>query len=133
MELIAYVGERIRALRKVFNGGTGLSQDALAEMVGTTANTVSRWETGVYRPSLEDLEKIARVFGVALADLFPPSGSGHDQVEQEARLNALLRAARALPAAEIDELRRYAEFRQFRAAAPKMGIPVRRKKKDPAE
>jgi DNA-binding transcriptional regulator YiaG len=38
--------EGVRALRKHM----GLSQDALAEELGTRQQTVSEWETGQYRP-----------------------------------------------------------------------------------
>ena len=38
--------ERIRALREHL----GLSQDGLAEELGTRQQTVSEWETGRYRP-----------------------------------------------------------------------------------
>jgi DNA-binding transcriptional regulator YiaG len=39
-------GERVRALRRHL----GLSQDGLADELGTRQQTVSEWETGRYQP-----------------------------------------------------------------------------------
>ena len=110
MELIIYVGERVRQLRNSYGGGGGISQDALAKAVRTTANTVSRWETGTYRPSLEDLDALSRFFGVSILEFFPK-----EEVAAEPKITALLRAARDLPQEDIEELRKYAEFRRARA------------------
>jgi transcriptional regulator with XRE-family HTH domain len=120
MELIRYVGERIRQLRNSYGGGTGISQDALAKALGMTANTISRWETGTYRPSLEDLDALSRFFGVSILEFFPKDGES-----QESKVTALLRAARDLPQEDIDELQKYAEFRRARAL---MGSEAGKKK-----
>ena len=45
MELIRYVGERIRQLRNSY-GGNGISQEELAKSLKMAGNTVARWETG---------------------------------------------------------------------------------------
>jgi len=34
-------------------------------------NTISRWETATYHPSLEDLDQLARFFGVTILEFFP--------------------------------------------------------------
>jgi len=47
------------------------SQADLAKVVGTTPNTVSRWETGQYKPSVEDLWKISEHYKVSVARFFP--------------------------------------------------------------
>ncbi len=109
MELIRFVGERIRQLRNAF-GGSGISQEALAKELEVATNTVSRWETGTYRPSLEDLDRLSRFFGVSILEFFPK-----EEEPKESRVTALLRAARDLPAEDIDELQKYAEFRKARA------------------
>lgn len=110
MELIRYVGERIRQLRNNYGGGSGISQEALAKSLKMAANTVSRWETGTYRPSLEDLDALSRFFGVSILEFFPKDGE-----PAESKVTALLRAARDLPQDDIDELQKYAEFRRARA------------------
>jgi transcriptional regulator with XRE-family HTH domain len=109
MELLEYVAARIRDLRTTY-GGEGISQEALARAIGTTANTISRWETGIYRPTLEDLEKLSRFFGVSILTFFPPENEPvNDQVI------ALLRTAKQLPPEDVEELRKYAEFRKARS------------------
>src|ERR1700754_2659564 len=109
MELIEYVAARIRDLRRAYGAGEGLSQEALAKAVGVAPNTVSRWETGTYRPSVEDLDKLARFFGVSGLEFFP-----RPEAQADDKLAALLRAAKGLKPDDLDELRRYAEFRKAR-------------------
>lgn len=46
-----------------------LSQGELARMIGTDQSTVSNWERGITRPSLESLGKIADALGIARTDL----------------------------------------------------------------
>ena len=114
LDLFKYVGERIRELRQGFNGGKGLSQETLGKELAVTANTISRWETATYHTSLVDLEKISRFFGVSLANLLPGQ-----RVTTDAKVHALLRAARDLPESDLEELRRFAEFRRAHAIYPK--------------
>ncbi|MDR3699341.1 MAG: helix-turn-helix transcriptional regulator [Candidatus Sulfopaludibacter sp.] len=76
--------EQIRELRTTLRG-RGISQEELAQAVETTANTVSRWETATYKPSISDLERLARFFGTPIATFFP-------QPEPRSRTNALLSA-----------------------------------------
>ena len=57
-DLYTYIGQKIRELRENY-GAKGASQDEVAKAVGTTANTVSRWESATYKPSVNDLYKVA--------------------------------------------------------------------------
>ncbi len=126
--LFEYVGSRIRDLRTSFSEGEGLSQEALAKSIGTSGNTVSRWETGTYKPTLEDLDGLARFFGVSILEFFPT-----DEALRNDRVAALLRAAKQLDDNDLDELRRYAEFRKARSlyrGGQKPG-PGRRRKTEP--
>ncbi len=118
MELVRYVGQRLRELRTAFADGQGLSQEALAEKIGTTANTISRWETGTYKPSLDDIDKLSRFFGVSVLAFFPK-----EEGDQDLQVAALLRAAKQLPKEDIEELRKYAEFRRARAIYGEKGRP----------
>jgi len=124
-----HVADRINDLRKHYNNGEGVSQDALARQLGVAANTVSRWETGVYRPSLEDLEKLSRFFGVSVISFFPSEEIDSD----DNSLSALLRAARQLQPEDLEELIKYAEFRRARRlykgrSRPKAGRKASKKK-----
>lgn len=111
MDLLDHVAARIKDLRVNYNSGEGLSQEALAAHLKVASNTISRWETGTYRPSLKDLEKISRFFGVSMMSFFP-----EDMVDdnEDENLKALLRTARQLHPADVEELRKYAEFRRAR-------------------
>jgi putative transcriptional regulator len=61
------VQNRIRRLR--FDHGE-MTQQALADRVGVTRQTVNAIELGKYSPSLEVAFRIARVFGMPLEDVF---------------------------------------------------------------
>ena len=111
MDLLDHVAARIRDLRVSYNSGEGLSQEALAAHLKIAPNTISRWETGTYRPSLKDLERISRFFGVSMMSFFPEELVEDDEDEN---LKALLRTARQLHPTDLEELRKYAEFRRAR-------------------
>ena len=111
MDLLDHVAARIKELRVAYNSGEGLSQESLAAHLKVAPNTISRWETGTYRPSLKDLEKISRFFGVSMMSFFPEDMVDDDEDEN---LKALLRTARQLHPADVEELRKYAEFRRAR-------------------
>ena len=111
MDLLDHVAARIKDLRVSYNSGEGLSQEALATHLKVAPNTISRWETGTYRPSLKDLERISRFFGVSMMSFFPEDMVDDDEDEN---LKALLRTARQLHPADVEELRKYAEFRRAR-------------------
>ena len=106
MDIYEKIGRQIRELR-LTQLGRVVSQEALAKALDTTSNTISRWETATYKPSVEDLEKIARFFGVPLTAFFP-------EIQPPARLNALMSATGDLDDDDIEELTRYAQFRQAR-------------------
>lgn len=57
------LSDRIEQARR----NRGLSQARLAILVGTQQGTVSRWEEGKYRPSIEQLERVAEVCEVDVA------------------------------------------------------------------
>ena len=52
--------EKLLTLRK----RSGLSQEALAEKLGVSRQTVSRWELGTAQPELGSLLPLCRLFGV---------------------------------------------------------------------
>jgi len=75
------VGMNIRELRR----RQGITQEKLAEKLGTTPQAVSRWESGVGYPDIELLPHIADAFGVSLDELF-----GKDAREKEAKIQSYL-------------------------------------------
>jgi len=100
------IGEKIRELRTTLKG-KGISQEDLAQAMKTTANTVSRWETATYKPSISDLERLARFFGVPVTVFFP-------QLQPVSRMNALLSATTDLDDKNLEEVTLYALFRRAR-------------------
>jgi len=111
MDLLTHIAATIKDLRVNYNNGEGLSQDALAKQLKVAPNTISRWETGTYCPSVTDVERIARFFGVSMMAFMPPDMVGK---EDDENLKALLRTARQLHPADLEELQKYAEFRRAR-------------------
>ncbi len=59
------LGERILRLR----GEKNLSQEALAEALGVSRQSVSKWENGVSVPELDKLVQMGELFGVSLDEL----------------------------------------------------------------
>ncbi|MDR3738715.1 MAG: helix-turn-helix transcriptional regulator [Terracidiphilus sp.] len=102
-ELYEHIASKIRELRG------GMSQEALAKELDIAANTLSRWETGTYKPSPEDLDSIARYFKVPITVFFPNSQQDNPLVA------ALASATGGLAKGDFDEVIRYAEFRKMRS------------------
>ena len=60
------IGKQIRTLRQ----RKGVTQEALAEVLGVSAQAVSKWENSVTTPDIELLPKLAIYFGVKIDELF---------------------------------------------------------------
>ena len=126
MDLYGYVGKRIRELRTTYSNGQGISQEMLARAMAVSTNTISRWETATYHPTLGELEKLGRFFGVSLLAFIP-----HEEVPDDDRVGALVDVVRDLTPEDVEEVQRYAEFRKARqlrggAARPRPGRKPKR-------
>ena len=55
------LGEKIQRLRKE----TGLSQEALAEKINVTRQTVSKWECTQSSPDLDFIAQLSDIFNVS--------------------------------------------------------------------
>jgi transcriptional regulator with XRE-family HTH domain len=119
--LYEQIGEKIRDLR-IHHNGRGISQEALAEAVRTTANTISRWETATYKPTVSDLDRLALFFGVSIATFFPT-------MDPNVRLEALFSATRDLDEEDLDEVTRYAQFRKARKELKGQTESLKRRRK----
>lgn len=71
------IGGFIAELRKE----RGLTQEKLAECLGISNKTISRWENGNYLPPVEMLMELSKFFGVSINELL----SGKRLVEDEAQ------------------------------------------------
>lgn len=59
-----------------------LTQEQLAERLGVSAQSVSRWETCATYPDVMLLPELAKLFGVLVDDLFRPCSNGYDNNAQ---------------------------------------------------
>ena len=62
---------------------------------------------GTYKPSVQDIERIARFFGVPIAAFFP-------DLQPSVKVQALLSATGDLEDEDLDEVTRYAQYRKAR-------------------
>lgn len=80
----AQIGQKVRLAREE----AGLSQEELGNRLGCSGVTISSWETGKRRISLEDLHSVARVLGKPFAFFFP---DGSLSLNVENQIGALLK------------------------------------------
>lgn len=76
-----YIGENIKRLRRERD----LTQEELAEQLGVSFQSVSRWENNACYPDMELIPDIASFFGVSADTLM-----GMDTAREEAAINAIL-------------------------------------------
>lgn len=73
------LGSRIKELRKKNH----LNQDDLAEKIGISRPTLSRWERNEAVPDLEQLRRIADTFGISVAELVEDPDSHDNDPDQK--------------------------------------------------
>ena len=56
------IKQRIRSIR----AEQGISQEALAELLDVSRQTISKWENGQVRPSAENLARLSHALGVSV-------------------------------------------------------------------
>ncbi len=72
MDLAKYVGEQIKKFRERRN----MTQDDLAEKLGTTRQSISRYEIGERKANQDILFALSDIFGVTVDDFFPAAKEG---------------------------------------------------------
>lgn len=77
--------ENIRSLR----AGAGMTQEALAEALGVTFASVSKWERGVATPELTLIARMANLFGVSMDAMVGFEGTGGGAAALEKRIHEL--------------------------------------------
>ena len=77
-------GEILKDLRRKKD----ITQEELADILGVTSQSVSRWEKGACYPDMELLPAIANYFGVTVDDLL-----GMNEIRSRERLNAIFTEA----------------------------------------
>ena len=92
------IGNKIKQLRNK----SGMTQEQLAAMLGISAQSVSKWETGIAMPDITLLPLLAECFGVSIDELFDLTA------EQKLRRIASRMDTEAELSAEL-----FVEYREF--------------------
>lgn len=79
-------GKNLQYLRKMHNG---MTQEALAEKMGVTRQTVSRWELDTAYPEMEKAVELCTIFGCTLDNLFREDLSFCNQAYSNFRLETV--------------------------------------------
>lgn len=63
---------------QLYRKTNGLSREALAVILGTTATTIYRWEKQLRSPRIKDWQRISKITGIPVWELF---GRIHEAAE----------------------------------------------------
>ncbi|MBR5329621.1 MAG: helix-turn-helix transcriptional regulator, partial [Firmicutes bacterium] len=75
------LADRIMELRKK----KGWSQEELGECLGVSRQSVSKWETGLSQPDLDNILQMSEVFGVTTDYLLKDAPFPEDAVAEDVR------------------------------------------------
>ncbi len=78
--------------------------------MGVSTNTISRWETATYKPTVEDLQKLAIFFERSIVEFFPKYEA---LTTVDEHVDALARKARKFPGDVVKQLYEYVEFLEY--------------------
>lgn len=92
------IGNQIKSLRQ----RRGITQEAMAQALGVTAQAVSKWERGVAMPDIALLPDISAYFGISIDELFALS----DETRME-RIQNMLWDVRYLNPADVVAAREF--------------------------
>ena len=99
------IGNQIKALRL----RKGVTQEALAQHLGLTAQAVSKWECGLSVPDIGMLPDLSAYFGVSIDELFALS----DELRME-RIQNMLYDVRFIDPADAENERRFLQEKALR-------------------
>lgn len=77
-----YFGQRIAALRK----SKGMTQEALAQLLGISNQAVSKWESDQCCPDIMQLPALADIFEIGMDELFGRSAPAEDPPQEPERV-----------------------------------------------
>ena len=103
------LGERIKNQRS----RAGLSQERVAELVGVSRQSVTKWESGQSAPSTENLFKLAEIFGTTVDMLLDIPDEKNSQSTDQAQIKEL--------ASQIQYLYRVESVRKAEAERVRIG------------
>lgn len=102
MELSNYVGTQIKKWRNI----RGLGQDELAEKIGTTKQTISRYENGDRKANQDVLFELANVLNVSINEFFPKNENAQDSKIETIAAHI----DEDVTEDELEDIQRYIEF-----------------------
>jgi len=105
---VVFVGSKIRQLRKE----RGLTQAALAELIGVQQSDLCRMENGEYKVSLDTLFKILGTFRINIADFFRDEQDEHRASDADRELLRLFHALESETKVEVLDFLRYKALRR---------------------
>lgn len=82
------LGTRIRELRRK----RGLTQEKLAELAEISAPSISKIESGIYHPSEENIERIAKILDVEIYELYKFDKTSNAGITKD-KINSLINKA----------------------------------------
>lgn len=85
------MGQRLLALRT----RAGLSQEALAEQLGVSRQSISKWETDGSIPDLDKLVRLSEIFGVTLDELVKGASAPEAATQEDTAPTSLLHRGQA--------------------------------------
>ena len=88
-------GENFKRLRKAKD----VTQEKIADILGVSGQSVSRWELGICYPDLEFLPTIANYFGVTIDSLL-----SNDSVAQEQDRNSFEEKLKQIPWGTLEQI-----------------------------
>lgn len=106
------IGNQIKSLRL----RRGITQEAMAQHFGITAQAVSKWERGAATPDIGMLPEISAYFGVTIDELFAIS----DETRMD-RIQNMLRDIRFLDPADVESAKTF--LLQKAEREPGNGLP----------
>ncbi|TGM66166.1 XRE family transcriptional regulator [Leptospira meyeri] len=124
MDIYAYIAKKIAFLRENFNGGLGISQSELARRINEKPNTISRWETGDYKPRIEDLYNISKFFSVPISIFFP-----EEKVSLDNEICLLIQNNEILDEKDLLDIKNFINFRIASKKAYSVLKPGRKRRK----
>lgn len=82
------MGDLIRNAKTLvrFRGKANLKQDELADLIGVTDQTISKWERGLTEPKMSQVSLLAKALGVDVYTLLEPNSA----LEKKKRCNKFI-------------------------------------------
>ena len=111
--------DNLKALRKADN----ISQERLAEKVGVSRQSVSKWETGEAYPEMSNIVALCTVFHCEITDLINSQISDAISFKESSKKESIMKEEKSLKKAEKPEInKKFVKISKVVRAFAKIGI-----------